>query len=160
MGRFFIDTEFIEKPCSIDLISIGIVSEDNRTLYLESSDVDLTNVDPWLDTHVIPHLTGRGVPRKTIAGAILDFIGDDDSPQFWAYYADYDWVVFCWLFGRMIDLPSHFPRYCKDFKQVMDDYQIKNKDLPAKPANMHHALADAQWLKDCWEWYMCGGAAL
>lgn len=43
------------------------------------------------------------------------------EPEFYAYYADYDWVVFCWLFGKMIDLPNGFPMYCKDLKQMMDD---------------------------------------
>ena len=40
--------------------------------------------------------------------------------EFYAYYADYDWVVFCSLFGRMIDLPKGFPMYCKDLKQILD----------------------------------------
>lgn len=26
------------------------------------------------------------------------------------YYADYDWVAFCQLFDRMIDLPKDFPK--------------------------------------------------
>lgn len=43
-----------------------------------------------------------------------------EKPEFYAYYADYDWVVFCWLFGRMIDLPNAFPMYCKDLKQELD----------------------------------------
>lgn len=42
------------------------------------------------------------------------------SPEFYGYYADYDWVVFCWLFGRMIDLPNGFPMYCVDLKQELE----------------------------------------
>src|SRR5690349_17532726 len=34
--RYFLDTEFIERPGTIDLISIGIVSEDRREFYAES----------------------------------------------------------------------------------------------------------------------------
>lgn len=30
------------------------------------------------------------------------------QPEFYGYYADYDWVLFCSLFGRMIDLPNGF----------------------------------------------------
>ena len=41
--------------------------------------------------------------------------------EFYGYYADYDWVLFCSLFGRMIDLPKGFPMYCKDLKQTMDE---------------------------------------
>jgi hypothetical protein len=43
------------------------------------------------------------------------------KPEFYAYYADYDWVVFCSLFGRMIDLPPGFPMYCRDLKQLLDE---------------------------------------
>ena len=42
-------------------------------------------------------------------------------PEFYAYFADYDWVVFCWLFGKMIDLPKGFPMYCRDLKQMLDE---------------------------------------
>lgn len=44
-----------------------------------------------------------------------------DPPEFYAYYADYDWVVFCWIYGLMIDLPKGFPFYCRDLKQMLDD---------------------------------------
>ncbi len=95
-----------------------------------------------------------------------------DNPEFYAYYADYDWVVFCSLFGRMIDLPKGFPMYCRDLKQMFDE-QIetfyypesvkcmkgtgeevtlkitaeKIKALPNYPKqqNKHSALDDAKW---------------
>jgi hypothetical protein len=152
MAKYFFDCEFIEKPCSIDLISIGIISNDGRELYLESSEVDLSDVDPWIKENVIPHLKGRGIPRDEIRDAILSFVGEDERPEFWAYFAAYDWVVFCWLFGRMVNLPYHFPRYCRDFKQLMDDKKLKLSDLPRKPRNVHYALADARWLRDAYEW--------
>jgi hypothetical protein len=158
MGKFYLDTEFFERTHetgggSIDLISIGIISEDNRELYLESSDFDWGDetIDPWLEENVKPHLLQKGVPTEVIRAAIIDFIGDDPKPEFWAYFAAYDWVVFCWIFGRMIDLPRSFPKYCRDFKQVMDMIGIKRKDLPQKPKNAHHALADAKWLKEAYE---------
>ena len=43
------------------------------------------------------------------------------NPEFYGYYADYDWVLFCSLFGRMMDLPKGFPMYCKDLKQMFDE---------------------------------------
>ena len=42
------------------------------------------------------------------------------NPRFIGYYSDYDWVVFCWIFGKMNYLPSHFPQYCYDLKQELD----------------------------------------
>lgn len=45
--------------------------------------------------------------------------------EFYGYFCDYDWVVFCWLFGRMIDLPNGFPMYCRDLKQMFDESQLQ-----------------------------------
>lgn len=90
--------------------------------------------------------------------------------EFYAYYGNYDWVVFCWLFGRMIDLPKGFPMYQKDIKQMLDDkvdyvtkYRIPNKgfddslsfiksmlNYPTQD-NIHNALDDALWNKKLYE---------
>lgn len=45
----------------------------------------------------------------------------NNTPKFYGYFADYDWVVFCWLFEKMIDLPNGFPKYCIDLKQMLDE---------------------------------------
>ena len=37
--KYWIDTEFIERPYAIDLISVGLGAEDGRELYAESSEV-------------------------------------------------------------------------------------------------------------------------
>lgn len=85
--------------------------------------------------------------------------------EFYAYYADYDWVAFCQLFGIMNDLPNGFPKYCINLKQTLDEKAsvyddrfmnskesfecrlgyIKNKDSYPKQTNEHNALADARW---------------
>lgn len=91
-----------------------------------------------------------------------------DPPKFYGYYADYDWVSFCWLFGKMNDLPRVFPMYCIDLKQTLDNKYMLQKDkypefnldrLEAwlrdvkkhpnypKQTDKHHALADAHWNK-------------
>ncbi len=41
--------------------------------------------------------------------------------EFYGYYCDYDWVLFCSLFGKMIELPKGFPMYCRDLKQMFDE---------------------------------------
>ena len=50
-----------------------------------------------------------------------------NPPEFYGYYADYDWVLFCSLFGRMIDLPKGFPWYCIDLKQMLDDFAMSDQ---------------------------------
>lgn len=194
--KYFIDTEFHEhkKPTrllgipisriwTIDLISIGIVSEDGREYYAINRDLNLKHAkrDKWLRENVInklpdkhslmpPHGSPRlwqesmrWLPMKQIREDIIEFCGGkyefteygcdlffDDKPEFYGYYADYDWVVFCWIFGKMMDLPKGFPMYCKDLKQMMDEKGLtkewKQKNCP-DPEGEHDALEDARWNK-------------
>lgn len=74
---------------------------------------------------------------------------DVEKPEFWAYHADYDWVVFCQLFGTMMDLPTGFPMYCKDIKQLCDS--LGSPELLKQGNEEHNALADARWNKQTWE---------
>jgi hypothetical protein len=152
------------------------------------------NIDPTVFDHMFTYkefkrLLGRyGKTNKQIAEEVKIFIanrGDNkthkdvleneylrDKPIFYGYYSDYDWVVFCWLFGRMIDLPKGFPMYCIDLKQEYDkanyeflhgepnsygdrDNAPKNElkllnDYP-KQINEHNALSDARWNKQLYE---------
>jgi hypothetical protein len=177
--KYFLDTEFIEDGKTIDLISIGIVAEDGRELYIENQDADLSKASAWVKGNVIPHLWSQqaemstekikanawvrdggigGLHRhKRIGSEVRLFIGDDPAPQFWGYYADYDWVVFCQLFGTMMDLPKGFPMYCRDIKQLCDD--LGNPKLPEQGKGEHHALADARWNKQAYEFLSSGPAA-
>jgi hypothetical protein len=75
-----------------------------------------------------------------------------DQPEFYGYYSDYDWVLFCSLFGLMINLPKGFPMYCIDLKQIFDEKfpapiqkEIKESGNYPKQINEHNALADAKW---------------
>lgn len=148
--RYFIDTEFIEDGKTIDLISIGIVSEDLRRLYLESSEVNWRKASKWVRDNVKPYLSGVTVDRRTIAEEIIKFCDPNKygPPEFWGYYADYDWVVLCQLFGKMIDLPKGWPMYCRDLKQLADD--MGNPKLPKQSTIEHHALHDAAWILESW----------
>ena len=70
------------------------------------------------------------------------------APEFWGYYADYDWVVFCWLFGAMIDLPEGWPKYCRDLKQISDHYNVPHLE---EPKGEHNALENAKWNQSLYE---------
>lgn len=119
----------------------------------------------------------EGKQNAQIAGEIVKFIypnalynhpdclpnqiGDarGEAAEFYAYYADYDWVVFCSLFGTMMDLPKGFPMYCNDLKQELERKRVaygnetqniywveleEQKSFP-KQQNEHNALDDAKW---------------
>lgn len=145
--RFWFDTEFIEDGKTIDLISIGIVSEDDRQYYAESSECDLSKANQWVQDNVIPHLTKVGqLSRLAIAYEIQKFVGE--KPEFWAYYASYDWVALCQLYGLMVHLPPSWPRWCRDIKQLC--VMVGNPKLE-QPTKEHNALGDARWNKAIWE---------
>ncbi len=142
--KIWFDTEFIEDGSTIELISIGMAREDGCSYYAESSEVDWSHANPWVMKHVVPHLGDLRKTRKQIADEIRAFVGA--KPQFWAWYAAYDWVVLCWLYGNMVTLPKDWPMFPMDLRAVMEDRGITAK-LPAKPKDAHNALADALWLK-------------
>lgn len=227
--KYFIDTEFIEgsqptifgktKP-TIDLISIGIVADDNREYYAISKDFNLKEAwgrfqwkdwwsihgevlqqkEYWLRDNVLKPIFNDwnkyshhaftyknmkycikmiGKSNAQIAEEVKLFTANRENnkiysnsledyyikypPKFYGYYADYDWVVFCWLFGYMKDLPKGFPYYCNDLNQMLNEVQnsfigkningIKYKDIKTLPTyprqhNEHNALADARWNKN------------
>jgi hypothetical protein len=81
--KYWMDTAFIERPYTIDLISIGLVAEDGREFYAESSEVDWTKASHWtLETvrhgkaadpvqdHALRRLKYRGIElcRHQISG--------------------------------------------------------------------------------------------
>jgi hypothetical protein len=171
--RYFFDTEFYERGPAhpITLISIGIVAEDGREFYVENSDVDLNSLSPWLKENVVPHLERSKpadpmperpsfgasdtliAPHKDIGQGILRFLGTDVKPEFWAYFADYDWVVLCQLYGSMIGLPPTFPHFCLDLKQEMWKRKMHKPTLVGVNAGPeHNALADARWNKALFEY--------
>lgn len=148
--KIFFDTEFYENGRTIDLISIGIVREDGEKYYAETSNGKyIAHRSSWLIKNVAPHLKGKDsiIPNLQIAKDIKWFVGD--APEFWAYYADYDWVVLCQLYGTMMDLPKGWPMFCMDIKQLC--VMKGNPKLPEQTGAEHNAINDALWNKRCWE---------
>lgn len=242
--NYYLDQEFHEyfkKPISwlptigkfnkpyhtIELISIGIISEDGREYYAICNEFDLGQAkkNSWLNENVLTPIENdlyqsesqyaktyfsssltlknllkwKGKSKKQIAMDVVDFIDQryldkNDSSRgfiypvhtslkqvqttdlsFYGYYADYDWVLFCSLFGTMMDLPKGMPMFCHDLKQTLnekakiirDKMLEEQKDEPIlnfkpdveavakssiqsrvdypKQTNEHHALADAKW---------------
>lgn len=157
--RYFIDAEFHESGYGrpIELISLGVVCDDGREFYAVASDGWYrTTVSDWLKENVLPHLDACACnmdvpgsvqtigPRDEIAKMLARFIKEvpGGKPEVWGYYSDYDWVIFCQLFGRMIDLPKHLPWICFDIKQRC--MALGNPKLPKQTSMEHNALADAR----------------
>lgn len=171
--------ETVVLPATIILLSIGLVCEDGREYYAVNTEADCSEASEWVKENVLMKMPeynksyndlkqrGANDLKKTIKDIkkeVLHFCGQHNNVteqcEFWAYFADYDWVVFCWIFGSMMDLPKGFPMYCKDIKQLLeqdfavylgqDDVTNKEwmeKNCP-KPEGEHNALVDARWNRD------------
>jgi hypothetical protein len=168
---------FGKKRHFIDLISIGIYCEDGRTFHALSSEYDYNKADDWVQKNVIQqafnsrvHGDARnylrpsnfhksmGIPLHLIKKRLMHFFNcyedqlfirtKEEDVQIFGYFADYDWVLFCSLFGRMINLPKGFPMYCMDLKQMMTERGLtkewKQHNCP-DPEKEHDALEDAIW---------------
>lgn len=169
--KYFLDTEFIEDGKTIDLVSIALVCEDGREFYAESSEADLSKASDWVHENVIANLwhkqkdksnfnawirdggVGGLLTRTEIATQIKRFVNpvglpEIPKPSFWGYYADYDWVVFCQLFGTMMQLPKGMPIFCNDIKQLCDS--CGNPTLPVQSKDEHNSLADSKWNKEAY----------
>lgn len=177
------DLEFIEDGRTIDLISIGMAAEDGREYYAIVSGEDwirrvgdhdwlLANVVPSLPLNVEPLPTrGGGIwnyvtwnrqhpdwehakSRKVIADEVRDFILAKPDPQLWAYYAAYDHVGLCQLWGTMMQLPEGVPMWTHDLMQEAECFG--QAVLPSMPGLAeHNALSDARevlwrlrWLRE------------
>lgn len=127
----------------------------------------------FVNPHYQQHVTIEPVMKDPdgAATSYVTIVSPDYKPnqvQFIGYFADYDWVLFCSLWGKMIELPKGFPMYCYDLKQQIDDaatrlldsnrpiakkhydfdqtlQEIKSYPQYPKQENEHNALADAQW---------------
>lgn len=151
--KFYLDTEFIERGHQhpIELISIGIVAENGDELYAVLLDGwDASHASDWVRENVLRNIgDAPRVPRADVANRIRSFVAErsaDSKPEFWGYYADYDWVIFCQLFGAVIDLPKGWPMFCRDVIQVCKE--MGNPELPKQTGCEHNALADARHIRE------------
>jgi hypothetical protein len=168
--RYYLDTEFIDDPIArtIDLISIGIVAEDGRELYLVNSEFDLLRCNDWLRANVLPHLgAGYIVPnagaaairakaatsRTDIRDLIERFVGDDDDVRFWAYFGMCDWLCVMQLWG-WFKMPPNLPKFCFDLKQWARQLGIRGSLSDKVPpiGTVHRAIDDAHWNRAAWEY--------
>ncbi len=147
MRRVFYDCEFIEDGQTIELVSIGAVDEEGREFYAVSTEFDPARAIPWVRANVLDKLPPPADPawrsRDRIRDDLLGYLtAPGEGLELWAWYAAYDHVVLCQLWGAMPALPRAVPRYTKDLRQRWDD--VGRPELPPAPADQHDALADAR----------------
>lgn len=170
--RYYLDTEFLDDAVirTVELISLALVCEDGRELYLVNSEFDRSRADDWLNANVMPQLPkcvcpGSGTldhlghtnpdclwrTRAQMRDAVAAFIlvEPKEEIEIWAYFASYDWLCLVQLFGKMIELPKHFPWLVNDLKTWAKHIGYTGKFRDLLPDSGHHiALEDARWNRD------------
>lgn len=159
--KYWYDTEFYEGGERIHLISMGMVAEDGRELYVENAEFNWDIVPPnhWIRSNVLPHLrlTADTLRYKAqIANQVRRFLtkdGTEYNNELWGYYSAYDHVVLAQLFGRMVDMPDGVPWFTQDIKQLQAMLHEEGWDyeFPKQVSTQHHALEDARWTRIAYE---------
>ena len=171
--RYFYDCEFLENGRTIELISIGIVSNTGREYYAVNRNAPWRKIrkHPWLMANVVPHLPKvhgdmrhfmprnwlcdmRSTlvrPRERIAEEVRMFLTGGAGPsQLWSYFSAYDHVVLAQLWGPMALLPPGIPMRTGDIAQEAARLGLADA-LPPRPTALHNAIEDARWAKQAWE---------
>ncbi len=159
--RFFYDCEFIEDGTTIELVSIGAVDENGREFYAVSTEFDPDRAIPWVRDHVLTKLPGPADrawrSRRQIRDDLFAFMSAPREPiELWAWYAAYDHVALCQLWGGMPALPRAIPRFTHELRQLWEDRG--RPAIPDPPADQHDALADAR--HNLARWRAIGGPAV
>lgn len=119
------------------LISIGLISEDNTEFYAEFTDVDISKQDDWIKKNVLENTIYYGnanvdnlVDRNNyyigdkniISKHLRQWLAQFDDVQLVSDVCHYDMVLFIDLFGTAFDLPKNVSASCRDINQDIADY--------------------------------------
>lgn len=120
-----------------------------RRNVLQQLPLVMHNNEIYLDELGTPKLDTNHPAVKTRAQICHDLmevleLGHRLHRRLWAWYADYDHVVLCQLWGTMSQLPYGMPMFTHDLKQIVD--MAGNPEMPRQTEGFHNSLADAEHL--------------
>jgi hypothetical protein len=182
--RIFMDSEFTGLHQRTRLVSLGIVSDAGDIFYAESTDygagIETVDDEACFREYIKPNLLGQAGVEQLInetddskhnmglvahenaiaAGlrAWLHLISPTpDSIEVWADCLAYDWVLFCALYGRALDIPENVYYIPFDLctllllKNINPDITREQLAELSGDQPKHNALHDARVLKLCVE---------
>ena len=174
--NLYFDTEFTGLHKDTTLISIGIISEDNKIFYAELTDYDETQINEWIKDNVINNLillnlgfTDGYLPpsnkewmlvrgdTKTVANELKKWLSQFDEIEIWSDCLAYDWVLFNHLFSHAFNLPKNIYYIpfdiCTLFKIKGIDPDISREEFinNSVKGEKHNSLYDAKVIKACYD---------
>jgi len=150
----FLDTEFTDFV-QIDLISIGLVTEDGREFYAERNDYHREDCSSFVVAEVLPLL--NRVPGAKCSSAHLSFrlrewfaSLEKSVTVAFDYTSDWELLADALQGERLTDLPANLSEKLFIDHEVLSDAKFReayeNSFEPNWPR--HHALADARALRN------------
>ena len=179
--KIFFDTEFTGLHKNTTLISIGLVSEDNRQFYAELTDYDEKQCDDWIKKNVLDHLYCRNweerentyIPNYHIGskyeiGKVLEnWFAQFDNVELVSDVCHYDMVLLIDLFGGAFHLPKRVSAVCYDinqdiarkynipqqaaFDQSREDILFQAYKENKIQGDKHNALYDAKVIREIYQ---------
>ena len=174
--NIYFDLEFTGLHQNTTIISIGLVSDDNKSFYAEFTDYDQSQIDEWLQTNVIDNLLLKEITDETyskiatntsstyvkgnssfIKMRLEEWLSQFDSIEMWSDCLSYDWVLFSQIWGHAFNIPKNILYIpfdiCTLFKMKNIDPDISREEyvnVINKDAK-HNALFDAKVIKLCYD---------
>lgn len=173
--KMFFDSEFTGLHQNTTLLSIGFISENDRTFYAEFIDYDRSQLNQWLIDNVLKNFTHptqwpshAGNARK----GNFEITGDrlliqhwltiwinsfNCEIEMWSDCLSYDWVLFNQLWGHAFNIPKciyYIPfDICTLLKLKNIDPDINREEFSKMTNDIqkHNALWDAKVIKSCYQ---------
>lgn len=149
--KIILDCEFTQLNASAKLISLALVAEDGRELYVELTDsYELADCSAFVIEHVLPQLDPQAF-GCTVAEAktrLAKFIsGFREVVQICSDAPDWDWEFFCEMMYVDGKWPVNVRNQPGNLIQMLNDkLQDDGQALEDQPELPHHALLDARQL--------------
>ncbi len=152
----FFDTEFTGLTSEPRLLSIGMVADNGRELYLELTDGwSEAMCSPWVRQHVLPMLgQGERLTRRETGRRILDWLSFSNAPATLLGDTDWDTTLLANLMDECgvdresyrIELLAYANR-----AQATAFEDAKRRYFETHKVPSHHALNDARAFRVAWD---------
>lgn len=172
--KVFFDTEFTGLHKDTTLISIGLISESGKTFYAEFTDYNGSQVDEWIQEHVINNLkfnhqgkffTVRDGNMEVhhdkyhIRKQLAEWFEQFDTVELVSDVCHYDMVLLIDIFGHAFKLPDNVNPTCHDINQDIAryfnltereafDYNREKIMIGKIPGDKHNSLYDAKVIRE------------
>lgn len=136
--NIYFDCEFTGLFKNTELISLGMIADDGKSIYVEFSGIDVENQDAWIKDNVLDntYLYGPNTniyniidednyyagTKEEIKDILLNWLSQFDQVQLVSDVCHYDMVLFVDIFGTAFDLPKNVSACCYDINQDIANY--------------------------------------